>query len=204
MAIGLIEKEVGVSGSSLSTVAVDLTSDESIEKAVQMIRTTYGRLDVLVNNAGANFDSDVKRRLMSLREASNASWDLNVSGAHVLTATAVPLLLESTNPRLLFITSGTASIAESEIADGAVFQRLNGASGRGWPKPLEANPITLYRSSKAGLNMIMRDWCRVLGNDGVKIWSISPGFLATGLSGFGADTLKKVCWRSLIRTYTKS
>ena len=29
----------------------------------------------------------------------------------------------------------------------------------------------------------MREWVRILKNDGVKIWSVSPGFLATGLGG---------------------
>ena len=37
--------------------------------------------------------------------------------------------------------------------------------------------------------MMMREWVRILGNDGVKIWCVSPGFLATGL-GFGAEKLK--------------
>ena len=54
------------------------------------------------------------------------------------------------------------------------------------------NPITSYRSAKTGLNMLMREWYRLLKNDGVKVWAISPGFLATGLGGIGAETLKKV------------
>jgi len=52
---------------------------------------------------------------------------------------------------------------------------------KGWPKDLFA--ITAYRSSKAGMNMMMREWTRILKEDGVKIWCISPGFLATGLGG---------------------
>lgn len=33
------------------------------------------------------------------------------------------------------------------------------------------------------MNMMMREWVRVLKEDGVKIWGISPGYLATGLGG---------------------
>lgn len=40
-----------------------------------------------------------------------------------------------------------------------------------------------YKSSKAGLNMMMVEWHRILQKDGVKVWSIAPGFLATGLGG---------------------
>ena len=38
----------------------------------------------------------------------------------------------------------------------------------------------------------MREWTKVLKNDGVKVFAISPGFLATGLAGIGAEQLKKV------------
>lgn len=31
--------------------------------------------------------------------------------------------------------------------------------------------------------MLMRDWQRVLKNDGVKVWTVDPGFLVTGLGG---------------------
>jgi NAD(P)-dependent dehydrogenase (short-subunit alcohol dehydrogenase family) len=33
------------------------------------------------------------------------------------------------------------------------------------------------------MNMMMREWCRILREDGVKVHCISPGFLATGLGG---------------------
>jgi NAD(P)-dependent dehydrogenase (short-subunit alcohol dehydrogenase family) len=52
---------------------------------------------------------------------------------------------------------------------------------KGWPKSSFSVPA--YRSSKTGMNMMMREWHRVLKEDGVKVWCISPGFLATGLGG---------------------
>lgn len=33
------------------------------------------------------------------------------------------------------------------------------------------------------MNMMMREWSRILAEDGVKVWCISPGYLATGLGG---------------------
>jgi NAD(P)-dependent dehydrogenase (short-subunit alcohol dehydrogenase family) len=62
----------------------------------------------------------------------------------------------------------------------------------GWPKPSKLNPTDAYRSSKTGLNMMMRQWYRILKKDGVKVFAVSPGFLATGLAGIGPETLKKV------------
>lgn len=40
--------------------------------------------------------------------------------------------------------------------------------------------------------MVVLDWARVLKEDGVKVFAISPGFLATGLAGVGAATLKSL------------
>ncbi|KAI1077799.1 NAD(P)-binding protein [Whalleya microplaca] len=191
-AIENVKAEIPQSSSSLSTVQIDLSSDSSIEKAVETIKSDYGRLDVLINNGGGGFDQEIISKKMTIREAFNATWDLNVSGTHVLTTLAVPLLLKSTDPRLMFITSGTSTLAETEQGHTATLQRLNSSVPAGWPKPPAAFSITSYRSSKTGLNMVMREWHRALRNDGVKVWCVSPGFLATGLFGAGPEELKKM------------
>ena len=41
------------------------------------------------------------------------------------------------------------------------------------------------------MNMIVREWVRLLREDNVKVLAVSPGWLATGLGGVGAETLKK-------------
>lgn len=113
----------------------------------------------------------------------------------MLTHLAIPLLLASPDPRLLFITSGTSSLWETEPENwGAMphLARINASPGKGWPKGKAGNPITMYRSAKAGLNMLMREWARVLREDGVKVWAVSPGFLATGLGGMGKEQLVKM------------
>ena len=192
-AIAQVKKEYPETSSTLSTIQVDLESDDIIEKAVDTITKDYGKLDVLLNNGGAAFDNEIVSGKMKLREAFNKSWDTNVSGTHVLTTLAIPLLLKSSDPRLIFMTSGTSTLAETERFDNPGFQRLNGSPDAGWPKNLPF-PITTYRSTKTGLNMLMREWNKILKNDGVKVWCISPGFLATGLNGTGAEQLKKVSY----------
>lgn len=201
-AISQVKAEVPSSSpSSLSTIQVDVTSDASLEAAVAYIDKTHGRLDVLINNAGAGFDTDIHEGNISIRDAFNASWDINVSGAHVLTTLAVPLLLRSADPRLLFVTSGTSSLSETDPDTWGtskvpvqVLERLGLGPEKGWPKPKTAVPLTTYRSTKTGLNMLMRDWARILSNDGVKVWAISPGFLATGLGNVtgGKEQLRKM------------
>ena len=191
-AINTINTEVPNTTSTLSAVQVDIASDESIQKAANHVSTQYGRLDALVNNAGATFDAEVRAGTMSHREAWNNTWDVNVSGTQVMTEIFIPLLLKSNDPRLIFITSGTACLTETEIMNSPMLERINAAPPAGWPKDPKTSRAPAYRSCKSGLNMMMREWCRVLRNDGVKVWAVSPGFLATGLGGIGAETMKKM------------
>lgn len=191
-AMSSIKTEVPNTASTLSVVQVDVASDESIQKAADHVSAQHGRVDVLVNNAGANLDVEVGAGKMSHREVWNRSWDVNVSGAQVMTEFFMPLLLKSNDPRLIFITSGTASLTETEAVDNPMLERINAAPAAGWPKDPKMISFPAYRSCKSGMNMMMREWCRVLRKDGVKVWAVSPGFLATGLAGMGAEILKKM------------
>nr|POE72491.1 short-chain dehydrogenase/reductase trope [Quercus suber] len=191
-AIATVKREISDSSSTIRAIQVDVASDSSIERAIAHISSGTGKLDVLINNAGANFENEHRDGKLTLREAWNHSWDTNVAGTQVITTLAVPLLLKSSNPRLMFLTSGTSSIAETESKANPALARINAAPEAGWPKPPSINPIDAYRSAKAGLNMMMRTWYQTLGNDGVKVWAISPGFLATGLNNVGTDALKKM------------
>ncbi|KAH9909499.1 NAD(P)-binding protein [Xylariomycetidae sp. FL2044] len=189
-AISRLQKEVPQSASTLSVQQADLSSDASLEGAIAAVASQHGRLDVLINNGGGGFDGEITQGRLSTREAFNAGWDVNVSGTHFLTQLAVLLLLKSPAPRLLFITSGTSSLEETERFDTAALQRLNSAPDKGWPKTEPPMAFTSYRASKTALNMLMREWARLLRNDGVKIWAVSPGFLATGLSGIGSERMR--------------
>lgn len=122
-----------------------------------------------------------------MREAWNKSWDVNTTGTHIMTYTFVPLLLKSPNPRLLFITSGTSTLAEAE--KGLLW--IDQPAPKGWPKEPMRIGLGAYRSSKTGMNMMMREWVRILKEDGVKVFAISPGMLVTGLGG-NPELIKKM------------
>ncbi|KAI7764400.1 hypothetical protein LZL87_003605 [Fusarium oxysporum] len=190
--------------SHLHAIQVDVEDDASIVSAFEHVKTKYGKLDALINNAGefslfkndsailtgqcikgAQLDQQLAAGKMSAREMWNKTYDINVTGTHLLTWTFAPLLLESSDPRLMFIASGTSSLTTSENPDFPV----NRQPSKGWPKTLTNLDLPAYRSSKTGMNMMMREWFRILGQDGVKVWAISPGYLATGL-GLGQETNK--------------
>lgn len=85
-----------------------------------------------------------------------------------MTLTFLPLLLKSEDPRLLFITSGLSSLDIAADANHSSYIVPPAGLPKQWGQPG-------YKSSKAGLNMAMLEWTKMLKNDGVKVWSIAPG-----------------------------
>lgn len=113
-----------------------------------------------------------------MREAWTKTYDVNVSGTQVMTYTFVPLLLKSFDPRVLFLTSGLSTLQGLEKSWMPAHAPTPQA---GWPK--KGFTYGAYRSSKAALNMMMLTWFWMLKEDGVKVWCLSPGMLATDLGG---------------------
>ena len=108
------------------------------------------------------------------------SYDVNVAGTQVMTHTFMPLLLKSTEPRLIFVTG------LSQITKAAEQYFPIPPLPAGWPKQLEFDVIG-YRCTKVALNMLMLDWNHKLKADGVKVWGVGPGMLATNLGGMGPE-----------------
>jgi NAD(P)-dependent dehydrogenase (short-subunit alcohol dehydrogenase family) len=105
-------------------------------------------------NTGAGFEMAMASGKLTPREAWNKSWDVNVTGTHTLTTAIVPLLFKSTSPRIIFITSGTASLTETEDLSN----KLSASPAAGWPKPKVFGGVVLsYRCSKTGMNMMFRE-----------------------------------------------
>ena len=86
----------------------------------------------------------------------------------------MPLLLNSSEPRLIFV----AGLSHITVAAENFFPTPPQPAG--WPKKIDFETIG-YRCSKTALNMLMLDWNHKLKEDGVKVWGVAPGFLATGL-----------------------
>ncbi|KAF1992347.1 NAD(P)-binding protein [Aulographum hederae CBS 113979] len=184
-AINRLKSEAAESASTVTPVQIDIESDESISKAFDKVKSEFGHVDTLINNAGAQFDQQVQAGKMTPREMWNQTWDTNVTSTQLMTEAFVPLLLKSSDPRLLFLTSGLASLTEMSEHRSPRYHH----PPAGWPKARDG--FLAYRSSKTGMNMVALEWDRLLKNDGVKVFSISPGLLATGFGG-DPEFLKKI------------
>lgn len=132
---------------------------------------------------GVNLDIQAAIGKMTVRQAMTQTNNINVVGTHLLTLALVPLLLESETPRLAFTSSEMGSLAGTEKTGGVL---PNAAPAKGWPKKVDVMTypgFPAYRGSKAALDMIARDWARVLKEDGVKVHIIDPGLTATKFAG---------------------
>ncbi|XEU95905.1 hypothetical protein FSHL1_001190 [Fusarium sambucinum] len=181
-AIAQLESEFPNTKSSVDVVQIDLGNSHEIPLVFETIKSKFGRVDVLVNNAGANFDSFEENDGVDPARARllfNKTYDNNVSGTQVFTATFIPLLLESSSPRIIFLTSGLSTL---HGAHESFLSKITESIPKGWPKTGIPTAVA-YRCSKTALNMVMLSWYQLLKEDGVRVWSVNPGFLATGLGG---------------------
>jgi NAD(P)-dependent dehydrogenase (short-subunit alcohol dehydrogenase family) len=148
---------------TLSLVQLDVTDQTSIANAVATVEKEFGRLDVLINNAG--IVTQKKTLIDQLRDA----FETNTLGPAVVTDSFKPLLLKSKNARLIYVSSGLGSIAKRSNPND----------------PFAALKEYPYHMSKAALNMLMACDYAVLGPQGVKAWTYCPGYVVTNLTGTG-------------------
>ena len=151
---------------SVEPIELDITNDSSVSKAVATVQEKYGRLDVLINNAGI-----AQRALsqgLSLRQQYTQIIDTNAISAACLTEAFIPLLRKSSHPRIIFMTSELGSIG-STLDPNFIYYGMD-------------NPQ--YKASKAAMNMIMATYAVKYKDAGFQVNVCCPGFNATNINGF--------------------
>jgi NAD(P)-dependent dehydrogenase (short-subunit alcohol dehydrogenase family) len=151
-------------GGQVDVLEVDVTDDASIAAAQMAVDVQFGRLDVLVNNAGVSLDAQIGAR--SLRSVMAATFDVNVFSVAAMIEAFAPLLARSDAPRIVNLSSGLGSLTQNSDPTYA----FAGA------KP------TAYNASKAAVNMLTVLYAAKLGDRGIKINAADPGFTATDLN----------------------
>lgn len=165
-------------GGEAHAVQLDVTSADSIAAAAEHIRAEYGRLDVLINNAGiarmANGGEssleDIRRRgaptTASVAEV-RAVFETNVFGVIAVTQAMLPLLRESPAGRIVNLSSGLGSLSSITAPD--------------WPG--RGIGGVAYGPSKSALNAVTVAFAQELEGTRIKVNAACPGFTATDLNG---------------------
>ena len=157
-------EELKKEGIDARALTLDVTGKASIEAAARRISEDFGRLDVLVNNAGIALDGGPAGSLDL--EALRRTYETNVFGVFAVTQAMLPLLRKSAAGRVVNMSSGLGSLTQN--------------SDPHWEhsgvKPLA------YNSSKAALNMMTVIFAAELKDTPIKVNAADPGYTATDLN----------------------
>ena len=144
--------------------------------SVQLLADGLDRLDVLINNAAIDYDTDQRAASADLDRVQR-DWQTNVLGAWRVTVALLPLLRASDRARIVNVSSEGGSISEM---------------GAGPPA---------YQVTKAALNALTRTLAAELRDDGILVNAICPGWTATDMGGGGrpvAEGAASVVWGALL------
>ncbi len=143
---------------------LDVASAASIEQLRQLIQQQWGRLDVLVNNAGiiGTGESPSESALKTSVDALRQVMETNTFGPFQLMQALVPLMQTHGYGRIVNVSSGMGQLHDME----------GGYAG--------------YRTSKTALNAITRIFASELGGTNILVNTMCPGWVKTDMGGAGA------------------
>jgi NAD(P)-dependent dehydrogenase (short-subunit alcohol dehydrogenase family) len=143
-------------------VGLDVSDTDSVRAAVDQVMDLYGRLDVLVNNAGIlkeGFTPEEASVLDVSLDLVRETFDINTLGPLRLVQAVVPVMQKQDYGRIVNLSSGAGQLADM---------------GSGFPA---------YRMSKSALNALTRLTAAELGTGNIKINAMCPGWVRTQMGG---------------------
>lgn len=162
-------------GLAVDPVTLDVTAPATIRAAAAHVDEHFGRLDVLVNNAGISGDFARQTPSTADLDTMREVFETNFFGVIQVTNAMVPLLLRSSAPRIVNVSSSLGSLT---LATDPRNHRA------------QAPARAAYPSSKAALNMLTVQYARELREHGVLVNLADPGLTDTDFTrntGGGAD-----------------
>lgn len=153
--------ELSGEGLDVTGFALDVTDVKSIAALAAEVRESFGRLDILVNNAAATSAYGERAASADLKIAGGI-MDVVLMGAWRMIQAFLPLLRESAHGRIVNVSSGAGSHADPLFG-------LTTANGMG----------TGYAVAKAALNALTVKFAREEEKPGLLINAVCPGFTAT-------------------------
>lgn len=157
-----IKKLRGDGLSQVEAIQIDITNQESVDAARKEIGSKTDVLDVLINNAGMSGGMPQKPTTASIGVLNNV-FNTNFYGAVRTTQAFIDLLRNSSQPRIVNVSSGMASMT---MCSDPAFEYRDYVGG-------------IYSPSKAALNMYTIALALELHDTPFKVNAVDPGFTAT-------------------------
>lgn len=154
------KEEIEGTGGQVKYFLADVSKLEEVEKITEEIKKEFGRLDVLVNNAGVNQDR-------TLAKMTKEEWqkviDVNLTGVFNCSKISLPLIIQS---------QGKIINISSLVGQRGNFGQTN------------------YAAAKAGIIGFTKALSKEVGRFGVTVNAIAPGFIETTMSEKLPEELK--------------
>ena len=143
---------------------LDVTNQESINKLKEFVQVYFGKLDVLINNAGVFLDPSGKEDNSASVfnadiETLRKTVETNTFGPFLMCQAFIPLMQNNNYGRVVNISTGMGQLAEMDA---------------GWPA---------YRISKTALNAVTKVFASELKGSNVLVNSVCPGWVRTDMGG---------------------
>lgn len=159
-------------------VVLDVANASSIEKAAAEVSSRYDWLDVLINNAGINYDTWETVENAEIDGTVIETIRTNLLGPWRMCQAFLPLLRKSRAGRIVNVTSESGSLA---------------SMGAGPPA---------YQITKAALNALTRTLAAELRGTSILVNAVCPGWVATDMGGTGgrpvADGANGILWAATL------
>nr|HPM08264.1 SDR family NAD(P)-dependent oxidoreductase [Candidatus Pacearchaeota archaeon] len=144
--------EIESAGGIAEYFIADVSNFQETENLAQNIKEKFGRLDVLINNAGITKDRTVKNMT---QDEWNRVININLTGVFNVTKNCLPLLTES---------KGNIVSLASVVGQSGNFGQAN------------------YSASKAGIIGFTMSLAKETGKSGVRVNAVAPGFIDTEMT----------------------
>jgi NAD(P)-dependent dehydrogenase (short-subunit alcohol dehydrogenase family) len=158
-------------------VQLDVTRQDQVDTLARWIDITYGRLDVLVNNAGAHYDPGANPASTDIAAVHDA-METHLFGSWRLCSATLPLMRRHRYGRIVNVSSGCGASTASSACCPA------------------------YRVSKSALNSYTRSLASELEGSGIQVNAVCPGWVATDMGGPGgrpvADGAAGIVWAACL------
>jgi NAD(P)-dependent dehydrogenase (short-subunit alcohol dehydrogenase family) len=139
---------------TLVILDLDVASDDSVAKAVEMIEASAGALDAVVNNAGILLNKGKRIDELEIDEL-RLSFEINTFGPYRILKAALPLLYQGKNKMIINISSEASSISKVGVY------------------------YCSYSMSKVALTMMNQMFANLLKDKGFSVYAVHPGRMNT-------------------------
>ncbi len=147
------KKEINAIGAETMVYQANVSDMDSVGAMIKEVMSTYGRIDVLVNNAGITKDNLILK--MSEEEFSQV-LETNLTGCFYTSKLAARIMLKQKYGRIINISSIVG---------------VNGNAGQ-----------VNYAASKAGIIGLTKSLAKEIGSKGITVNAVAPGFIRTEMT----------------------